>query len=160
MTANSPAANAATNSAWAETDDQRLLGIKAQSKSWLEIETALKSRGKDREALKQRYRELFDADVKKKGERNGGEGGKEGESSVNAQGNSKDKGKGKDKEKGKGKEGKNQPKKGVLKEGKGKGKGKEGDLKDINGRPVIYLDFSDDLSAEDVSAIASKGLCG
>ena len=85
--ADEPPFTGATISTWTVVEDAALLGMKAQRKSWKEISEIIA--GKDLEAIKERYRLLYDlapAEVKgkeaeakeksKEGEVKGGDGGK------------------------------------------------------------------------------------
>ena len=82
-----------TISTWTVVEDAALLGLKAQRKSWKEISEAMA--GKDLEAIKERYRLLYDlapAEVKRE-EAESKEKTKEGESKEVDGGNRAKKGK-------------------------------------------------------------------
>ncbi len=127
-------------SEWTASQDAILVGMKVQSKTWKEIEEALP--GKDRKRLKERYRELYAADNK--------------ESQGEGSGESDDKQSSKASRKGKVKEGKGQKekeKKGILKQSQ---KDQNGQWTHLEGRPVIYVQSGDPVSAEDVGPIPLK----
>ncbi|KAL8823029.1 MAG: hypothetical protein Q9191_006248 [Dirinaria sp. TL-2023a] len=122
--------------AWTQADDETLMKMKADRKTWAQIGEAIKGRGKNE--LRERYKELL--------EKQGGDA-KAADAAKSMASNAEGKETGK---KGKGKEGK-----GVGKAGdEGKGKHKVIDGPPDNGRPKIYFDEKDGLGIEDVRPLA------
>ena len=115
---------------WTQADDDTLLKMKAENKSWAAIEGVVKGRGKN--ALKERYKEL----MAKKGAESPKEGGEASSPESHIDG-SKAKGKGKEGHKGK-----------EMQENK--------DGPPNNGRPLIHFDEHDGLSLDDVSTSVSS----
>lgn len=119
---------------WTQADDEILMKMKADKKSWAEIGEVVK--GKDKNELRERYKELL--------EKQGGAASAQQASQSKAVGTGeKETGK---KGKGKGKEGKGAGKGGDG----GKGKHMISDDPPNNGRPRIYFDEEDGLDIADV----------
>ena len=130
-----PAAEPEKPAEWTEADDDALVKMKGENKTWAEIEEVVK--GRDRDALKGRYRELM--------ARKGAEAPKSEASSPESKTDGK-------KGRGKGKEGKEGGKEGR----KGKDMQENKDSPPNNGRPMIHFDEKDGLSIEDVRFTASS----
>ena len=131
---------------WTEAQDAILIDMKQQGKTWKEIEAALP--GKERDLLKERFRQLNAEKLKEKGEAPKGEAPKEEEKKKDESSNENESKDEKGKSEAKAEDAKVTEKKSNLKESKGK---KVDDvLKKIGDRPIIYIDSGDQLDAEQV----------
>ena len=131
---------------WTDVQDALLKDLKQQGKTWKQIEEAIPS--KDRGTLKERYK-LLCIEQQKENVESSQEEKKDENGEAEQAGDEKGKAEAKsDNAKGAGK-------KSNLKESKGKPL--EGSLKKVGDRPIIYLDFDDQLDAEQVSTPVGPG---
>ena len=126
--------NSATIKAvWTSDDDDKLITMKTDNKTWAQIEEALDGKGKDRGELKARYRELL----------------AEGKAQITAQHPAESSSKAEKKAmKGILKSTKTN----TLKETKVSGTMINGELTEIDGHPIIWMDPNDRLNEEHVGA--------